>query len=925
MILRSIRAEGFMKYESLELTDLPLGAIAIEGENEAGKTTIGEAVAFALFGRTVRTEETDPAQAIHWDSDHGSTTIEFELRDTDGTGDPALAHRQSGVYKLERRIERAGAVEARLFAPNGQLLASSPREVAKALPRVLGFSFPEFRYSFYVAQKELDLVRHATRDNTRRIIYDMLGITAVERARALVSRELDEARERARTLDRDLIVARALLTEADGDRDAGDSAVKEREEAEAAAAQMATAEESARVARERVVQAADARRDAFGAFSRVEGAILAGAHRLRLAHARSTLAGALAAAKATGDKAQAALAKDEKPRAEARAHIEKARAAREAARALAAVVEARTARLRSELATAEGGAAPGAGMSIGERSAHEAQRAARLQAKARRRMIFAVVLFFGALLLGGGAAGLRLPADKPALLPFWKDQAFTLEGHDLVVTAMKASYGMGGLAAVLLVWSVFVFFGRRSFSAEAREASADVASLAGAVEKVKADLAACEGFDTKKLRDIEVKAKRIEGDASIAKAVAAFSAAAKDVAQSELSPDALVEEAQKKLDGLEKDRAAAEPRAKEASRIQKAAQRALELADAALDIHAAAAGAPKAEDLSALDLPALDEKVETTAAIAARARIEIEALKGAGQDGTVPESAKALMDSLNAIFDARPETQGPFDKQSGLRELLDSLKRALPETENLRDALKREREVLKQVLGSEEASRASLAQAEDAYRRARDARARAESRLAEAAARGERATHGRSRSRELEAKVAGIESVLSPLAGDVLVHEECLKLQDDLVKAMKARFGPGITRYIEVVLPRLTGGRYRKTRLDDDLDLRVFSNERGDYVRLVDISFGTADQVLLALRLGLARALVASRGLHGAHFLFLDEPLASADETRGQAFLELLRSFDDEFAQVFVTSTRPLTGEFAKRIKIETATKALKA
>src|SRR5205823_1158791 len=153
--------------------------------------------------------------------------------------------------------------------------------------------------------------------------------------------------------------------------------------------------------------------------------------------------------------------------------------------------------------------------------------------------------------------------------------------------------------------------------------------------------------------------------------------------------------------------------------------------------------------------------------------------------------------------------------------------------------------------------------------KARDARARSDSRLAEARARGERAQVGHARGQELEVKVAGIEGVLGPLLHDVRVHEECLRLQDDLVKAMKARFGPEIGRYIEVVLPRLTSGRYRRTRLDEELDLRVFSNERGDFVRLVDISFGTADQVLLALRLGLARALVASRGIAGEHFLFL--------------------------------------------------------
>ena len=57
MIVRALRAEGFMRYELLELTELPSGVIALVGENEAGKSTIGEAIAFSLFGRTIRTDE----------------------------------------------------------------------------------------------------------------------------------------------------------------------------------------------------------------------------------------------------------------------------------------------------------------------------------------------------------------------------------------------------------------------------------------------------------------------------------------------------------------------------------------------------------------------------------------------------------------------------------------------------------------------------------------------------------------------------------------------------------------------------------------------------------------------------------------------------------------------------------------------------
>jgi exonuclease SbcC len=922
MIIRSLRAKGFMKYEEIELTDLPSGAIAVEGENEAGKTTLGEAVAFGLFGRTVRTEETDPAQAIQWDADKATTEISFELKNTNGAGSPELAHRQEGVYRIERSIERSGNAEARLYAPSGQLLGSNHREVQKALQRVLGFSFPEFRYSFYVAQKELDLVRHATRDNTRRIIYDMLGITAVERARALVTRELEEAQERTRTLDRDLVVARALLTEAQGDHEQGDAAMLDREQAESEAARAQTAEETARSRRESTVLASDARRDALTAFGRLEGAILSGAQRALIGQARADLAATERAARTHAEKAQALLQQGEKPRAEARAQLEKVRGAREAARALGAVVDARAARLKDELAAAEGRTAAGAGLSLGERTARENERAQRLSSKAGRRLLLAIVLLFFALAGGAAAFGMVYPElDKPFLAQFYKgDETIPIPGHPILVTHFVAALGLGAFAVVCLGWSLVTLVGRRALTAEVRESQADLDKLAGAVEKLKQDLEAALGFDMKRLRDIEVKAKRIE-DPAVLRAVQAFKDAAKGAEQSDLTPDAALEDAQKRLDQLDKDRGTAEPRFHETSRLQRAAKRALELVDAA-----APGNTQEGGDLTALGLADLEQRFEQASAQAARARVELEALQAAGQDGTVADAGRELNEALGRVYEARPEVKGVYEKASGLRALVDSLRAGtLPAPDQLRATLKREREALRHALGGEDEARAQVAHAEEAYRKAREARAHAESRLAEARARGERASHGRNRARELEVKVAGLEEVLGPLAHDVEVREECLRLQDDLMKAMKSRFGPGIARYIEVVLPRLTGGRYKRTRIDEELDVRVFSNERGDFVRLVEISFGTADQVLLALRLGLARALVASRGLHGAHFLFLDEPLASADESRGHAFLELLRSFEDEFAQVFVTSTRPLDGEFAKRITLHTVNKVLKA
>jgi exonuclease SbcC len=53
MIINRIRSEHVLKYAELDLHHLPQGGlIAISGPNESGKSTIGEIVCFALFGRT---------------------------------------------------------------------------------------------------------------------------------------------------------------------------------------------------------------------------------------------------------------------------------------------------------------------------------------------------------------------------------------------------------------------------------------------------------------------------------------------------------------------------------------------------------------------------------------------------------------------------------------------------------------------------------------------------------------------------------------------------------------------------------------------------------------------------------------------------------------------------------------------------------
>jgi exonuclease SbcC len=144
MIITSVSAENLLKYSSLELNHLPQeGLIAISGQNESGKSTIGETICFALFGRTFSLQPDELEKAIRW----GGTDCRVRLtfRTTDST-----------EYEIQRTLDRAGNHGVRLSrVGEEEPISSGMRQVADTLNRVLGYGFDEFIESFYLAQREI--------------------------------------------------------------------------------------------------------------------------------------------------------------------------------------------------------------------------------------------------------------------------------------------------------------------------------------------------------------------------------------------------------------------------------------------------------------------------------------------------------------------------------------------------------------------------------------------------------------------------------------------------------------------------------------------------------------------------------------------------------------------------------------------------
>ena len=148
MLINSIFAENFRKYNKLEVTNIPAnGTITVSGKNESGKTSIGEAICFALFGRTFSLNKSNLSKLVYWGADAAEVRVNFTTADDNN-------------FNLYRSVDDKGNVKVkleRLLLGGGKApkVLESEAEVAKVLSKIIGFDYDAFANSFYLVQREL--------------------------------------------------------------------------------------------------------------------------------------------------------------------------------------------------------------------------------------------------------------------------------------------------------------------------------------------------------------------------------------------------------------------------------------------------------------------------------------------------------------------------------------------------------------------------------------------------------------------------------------------------------------------------------------------------------------------------------------------------------------------------------------------------
>src|SRR5438093_988967 len=182
--LVSLQAQNFKKLKLAKPLWLSEGIILITGLNESGKSTILDAVLYALFGRVIRPSKMPSNEdIISYGNGEAQVRLEFDIGE----------NRYRVVREVHKtRPNRATLVEVR---SNGttKALASSVKDVTAEIERLLGgITYDEIVASSVVAQKDLERLIKQRLDDRRKVINVFLNLESFNK----VQDQLDTERTR---------------------------------------------------------------------------------------------------------------------------------------------------------------------------------------------------------------------------------------------------------------------------------------------------------------------------------------------------------------------------------------------------------------------------------------------------------------------------------------------------------------------------------------------------------------------------------------------------------------------------------------------------------------------------------------------------------------------------------------------------------
>lgn len=165
----------------------------------------------------------------------------------------------------------------------------------------------------------------------------------------------------------------------------------------------------------------------------------------------------------------------------------------------------------------------------------------------------------------------------------------------------------------------------------------------------------------------------------------------------------------------------------------------------------------------------------------------------------------------------------------------------------------------------------------------------------------------------LEEKFTMLTNRLENLQSRKVLLEQTIDLLKRVVSNTGQAASSVVSQEVEKYLPKLTAGRYKDLRLNENYDLEVFSSERNDWVKpIAKLSLGTVDQIYILARLALGKTLAGGK----LRYLFLDDPFVTFDAERLENMKLILQELARE-TQIFLFTHNDQYGDWGQKIAIQ--------
>ncbi len=166
---------------------------------------------------------------------------------------------------------------------------------------------------------------------------------------------------------------------------------------------------------------------------------------------------------------------------------------------------------------------------------------------------------------------------------------------------------------------------------------------------------------------------------------------------------------------------------------------------------------------------------------------------------------------------------------------------------------------------------------------------------------------------EIEEEIDFYEEKTSSFKDKIKVAEIAAEKIRKISDSIKGDFMPLLRKSISDNFAYLTEGKYHTVDIDENMNIRVMSEEEGDRkIELDNLSGGTLDQLYLSLRISLSNILSGNKNIP----LILDDSFVQYDSTRLRKSLEML-SRESERRQVILFTCQEREAELSKAMNIK--------